>query len=282
MLGLTVPLRALTQRFAFLFLILAAFGLMLLGKAEAVLVERIRAGVTDVVTPIMDALSRPIATLSETVEGVNELVDVRSENQRLREENARLLQWQAAARKLAAENAAFRDLLNYVPGASPRFITGRVISDSGRVFVQSLLLNAGARDGVVKGRAVVTGDGLAGRIATVGDRSSRVLLITDLNSRIPVILEYSRERAILAGDNSDQPKLMFLAYDGTVAPGDRIVTSGHGGVFMPGLPIGTVAAVADGVISVQPFVDLSRLEYVRVVDYSNPEPPPGGTPRKTK
>ena len=273
-LGLTAPLKALVQRFAFLFLLLAAFGIMLLGKADVLVVERVRSAITDVVSPIMDVLSRPAASVSEMVAGIDSLADLQSENERLRRENGHLHEWMAKARRLEAENAAFRDLLNYVPGTSPQFITARVISDSGRVFVQSLIVNAGDRDGIVKGRAVITGDGLAGRVASVGFRSARVLMITDLNSRIPVVLEATRERAILAGDNSGQPKLMFLPYDGTVSPGDRIVTSGHGGAFPPGLPVGTVASVEDGLIRVQPFVDLDRLEYIRVVDFAGPEPPP--------
>lgn len=278
-LGLAMPVRATTQRFAFLFLVLAAFGLMLLGKADTVLVERVRAGIIDVVAPIMDVLSQPAATVAEVVESGQEMANLKAENERLRAQNARLLEWQAAARRLAAENAAFRNLLNYVPGASPRFITGRVIADSGRVFKQSMLVNAGAQHGVVKGQAVITGDGLAGRITSVGARSARVLLITDFSSQIPVIFETTRERAILAGDNDDRPTLRFHAYDGNVSVGDRIVTSGHGGALPPGLPVGTVAAVEDGVISVQPFADLRRMEYVRIVDFDGPEPvePAGGT-----
>ena len=264
---LAMPVRALTQRFAFVFLVLAAVGLMLLGRSETGLVERVRAGVVDVVTPIMDALSRPAATVADGIESVRQMVQLYSENKRLTEQNERLLEWQAVARHLAAENRAFREALNYVPDPSARYVTARVIGDAGGVFVQSKLVNAGARSGVAKGSAVTTGAGLAGRVATVGDQSSRVLMITDLNSRIPVVIESSRERAILAGDNRKQPRLEFLRPTATVKPGDRIVTSGHGGLFPPGLPVGTVSTVVKRDFRVQPFVDLDRLEYVRIVDF---------------
>lgn len=264
---LAVPLRALTQRFAFLFLILSAFGLMLLGKAENVMMERLRAGALDVVAPILDIASHPVATVTHAIEDVRHLIDLRGENQRLRAQNTRLLKWQDAARNLAAENVAFKKLLQFAPPPRAQFATARVIAASGGVFVRSVLLNAGKRHGLAKGQAVITGDGLAGRIVSIGDGSARVLLISDLNSRIPVLFEGSRRRAILAGDNSDTPRLVFLKRRGRITPGERILTSGHGGVFPPGIPVGVVSSDPDGVNRVLPFVRADLLEYVRVVDY---------------
>ncbi len=267
-LRLAVPFRALTQRFAFLFLILAAFGLMMLGKAETLLIERVRTGVIDVVAPIMDVLSRPAAKVAEFAEDMRHLTELRGENQQLRLQKDRLLQWQAAARKLSTENATLRELLNIVPDSRVQYTTARVISDSGAVFARSVLVNAGARHGVAKGQAVVTGDGLAGRIISIGDGSARALLITDLNSHIPVVVEESRERAIVAGDNSGRPQLTFIGRDSRVELGNRVVTSGHGGAFPPGVPVGVVSEIGNGVIRVQPFVRFERLEFVRIADFS--------------
>ena len=114
---------------------------------------------------------------------------------------------------------------------------------------------------------MITGDGLVGRVAGVGNRATRVLLITDLNSRIPVLVEATRTRGILIGNNSNRPRLIHLPPGATVSPGDRIVTSGHGGAFPVGLPIGLIDAVNESGISVQPFVPRDRLEYVRILDY---------------
>jgi rod shape-determining protein MreC len=264
---LAVPLRALTQRFAFLFLILAAFGLMLLGKAENVMMERLRAGVLDVVAPILEIASHPVTTVADAIENARQLIDLRGENERLRAQNSQLLKWQDAARNLAAENVAFKKLLKFVPPPRAQYATARIIAASGGVFVRSVLVNAGKRDGLAKGQAVITGDGLAGRIVSVGVGSARVLLISDLNSRIPVLFEGSRRRAILAGDNSETPRLVFLKRRGRIAPGERILTSGHGGVFPPGIPVGVVSSSRDGGNKVLPFVRADLLEYVRIVDY---------------
>jgi rod shape-determining protein MreC len=158
-------------------------------------------------------------------------------------------------------------LLNLAPEPMVSFVSAKVIANSGGSFIRSVLVNAGRADNVARGQAAITGEGLVGRIAEVGERASRVLLITDLNSRIPVTIEGSRERAVLAGDNSEQPRLIYLPARPPVKVGDRIVTSGHGGVFPPGLPVGVIASTADGVARVEPFVELSRLDFVRVVDF---------------
>jgi rod shape-determining protein MreC len=260
-----MPVRALVHRFALLFLILAAFAIMLLGKAETVVVERVRTGVVDVVAPVMDAASRPIATVTEGIDRIGNFFTVYEDNERLREQNARLLEWQNAALALAAENSTFRKMLNYIPEPGARFAAARVIGDSGGVFVRSVLVNAGTQAGVEKGDAVINGDGLVGRVAETGRQSGRVLLITDLNSRIPVVVEKTRIRAILAGDNSGQPKLAFLPPNARLEVGDRIVTSGHGGVFPAGLPVGRIASVSDDVMRIEAFADFDRLEYVRIV-----------------
>lgn len=265
--GRVAALKLLVHRFAFLALIAAAFGLMLIGKAETLLVERARMAVVDAVAPILDVLARPAATIAEVVEHVRELSALRAENVHLREENAKLMHWQTVARRLDHENRSLRAQLNYIPDPDPSFITARIVADTGGAFVHSLLVNAGSRDGVRKGQAVVAGEVLVGRIAEVGIRTARVLLLTDINSRIPVMIESSRTKAILTGDNSDRPRISYLIDGISISRGDRVVTSGHGGAFPPGIPVGVVSSVGEGAATLEPFVHRHRLEYVTVVDF---------------
>ena len=197
-------------------------------------------------------------------------MDLRGENERLRRENEVLLKWQQAALRLDAENRSLRSLLDYVPEPAARFVTARVVADPGGAFVRTLVVTAGRRDGVQRGQAAIAGQGLIGRVVEVGEWSSRVLLITDLNARIPVVVEPSRHRAILGGDNRDQPELLYMPADVPVTVGDRVSTSGHGGMIPAGLLIGLVAAIDDDGIRVQPIVDLSRVEHVQIVDFGLP------------
>lgn len=240
---------------------------MLLGKMEPAALERVRAQVTDAVAPILDALSRPLDAVNDVVGEGKTLLALREENARLREERDRLLQWQAIARKLDADNTALRELLKFVPDDAAKTISARVIGDAGGAFARTMILSAGSRDGVRKGQAVITGAGLVGRVQEVGLRSSRLLLLADLNSRIPVVIENSRVRGVVAGVNGETLRLVHLPPDVLVDPGERVVTSGHGGALPPGLPIGVIAAVSDAGVEVEPFVDPSRLELVRILDY---------------
>ncbi|BBK39991.1 cell shape-determining protein MreC [Allostella vacuolata] len=275
-----VPIRAWMQRFALLLLILAAFGLIVLGKADTVVVERLRTGLADTVAPLLDLISRPAASFGRMSEEVREISALRLENERLREANGRLLQWQEVARRLEAENLQLRGLMNVTPEPSLSYVSGRIIADSGGAFVRSVLVHAGGRSGAAKGQAAIAERGLVGRVVEVGERSSRVLLLTDLNSRIPVLLENSRERAVMAGDNGPRPRLLYLPSRREAAqPGERVVTSGQGGVFPPGLPIGETVLGEDGLVRVSLFADFDRLEYLRLVDtglaHTLTEPIPG-------
>lgn len=261
------PLRSLAQRLTFLLLLGASIGLLMIGRTDPRIFEEARMTLIDSTTPVLDALSRPVATVSDIIDHLQELAHLRLENQTLKAENARLLQWQTAARSLLAENEQLRTLLNFSGDARTESVAARVIGDSSGPFIRSLLVNAGARNGVRRGHAAVTGSGLLGRVASVGDRSARVLLVTDLNSRIPVLVESSRARAVLAGDNSRRPRLTFVSANAEVEVGSRIVTSGHGGMFPTGLPIGIVAEIGDAGIRIETFASPDQLEFVRLVDF---------------
>lgn len=265
--GRLATLRLLAQRFAFLSLIIAAVALMIVGKADILLIERTRSVVVDAVAPVLDVMSRPATAVAEVVESIRELANLRAENARLKAENLRLQHWQTLARRLNSENAVLHDHLNVVADPDPAFITARVVGDLGSAFGQSMLLNAGARDGVRKGQAVLSGETLVGHITEVGEHSSRLLLLTDINAKIPVTLEGSRARAILSGDNKDRPKLEYLTGASTVGIGERVVTSASGAAFPPGLPIGAVVSNVDGIIRVEPYVKRHEMEFVSVVDY---------------
>jgi rod shape-determining protein MreC len=264
---LAAPVRTFAQRFAHIGLIVAAAALMLVGKMEPAAFERARAHVTDAIAPILDAISRPLDVLQDTIGEGKTLLALREENERLRQERDRLIQWQTIARKLETENIALRELLQFVPATDATSISARVIGDAGGAFARTMILNAGSREGVRKGQAVINGSGLIGRVQEVGRRSSRLLLLTDLNSRIPVLIERSRARGVVAGTNGDTLSLVHLPPDVLTEPGDRIVTSGHGGALPPGIPVGVVKTVTESGIAVEPFVDPSRLELVRILDY---------------
>lgn len=267
LLRLATPVRLLANRVPFLILIAATVALIAVGRMDTPLIERLRATVTDIAAPLIDVVSRPVVATQDLFSEIADLAALRKENQYLHAKIEALQQSNLTAERLASENEGLRALLNFVPDAPVSFVGARMVADSGNAFVRSALINAGKNNGVKKGDPVINGEGVVGRISQAGNHTSRVLLIMDWNARIPVLVESSREKAILAGDNTNRPRLLYLPSTAVIAPGDRIVTSGHGGVFPPGLPVGTVASIGEEEIRVQPFVTWNRLELVRVVNY---------------
>jgi rod shape-determining protein MreC len=265
----------LVNRFSLAALVAASVMLLAAGGSGLPAVERARTAILDVAAPVLDVLSRPVAAVNAALEEADSVFRVYEENARLREENARLMHWQEVARQLERDNAQYRSLLSVRSHDDVRYITARVIGESGGPFVRTLVLAAGERDGVAPQQAVVNARGLVGRVTETGRNASRILLITDLNSRVPVLVEDSRRRAILSGDNTARPRLEFMEAETRARPGDRIVTSGHGGVFPPGLPVGVVARAEQGDVRIRPFVEWSRLEMVNVLRYSPPSLDPG-------
>ena len=281
-------LRAAIQRTTLPLLVLLSVAVIVLGKADQTMFESLRTTLSDDAAPALDALSRPLGAVSTVVNRVRGVITMYQDNLRLTQENERLLQWQQIALKLSADNQQLRGLLKSVPERAVSYVTARVIANSGGGYMRAVMVNAGGEQGVARGQAAITGEGLAGRLTEVGDRAARVLLITDLNSRIPVVVESSHANAVLAGDNSPRPRLLYVGEGGTPKIGDRVVTSGEGGVFPPGLAVGVIAALDAGGPRVEPYAELSQLGYLLVVDYGLagglPQPAPAVTrpARRTK
>ena len=250
-------------------LIFTVSGVVLFGLSamNPTTMQATRLAATDVMAPVMALVNKPFAVAADYVTAITGITQLQNEVTQLREENARLREWYNAALNLQSENKRLADLLKLKIPDTTGYITARVISDAGNSFAQSLLILAGRPDGVVKGQAVLSGDGLIGRVIETGDKAARVLMLTDINSRIPVVIEGTEIRAILAGQNHPYPLLDHLLPDHKVQAGLRVVTSGNGGLFLPGLPVGRTFTDEHGQIYVQMFSDLDRLSYVRIMDH---------------
>jgi rod shape-determining protein MreC len=267
MIRLSISTRHALARLTLPVLVVAAFALLLLGKADALLAERARMALADALAPIYAVLSAPLGRAHAVVSEFAELTTVRSENVRLRDENERLRRWQSVALALDSENQRLRANLHWIPDPAPAFVTARVVADAGGVYARAVLLALGPNHGISKGQIALDERGLVGRVTEVGARTARVLLLTDLNSRIPVILETSRTRAILVGTNGARPRLTYWSEGVVPAEGERVVTSAEAGAFPANLPVGTVHYSASNVPEVEASAMLDRLEVVRIFDY---------------
>ncbi len=246
-------------------IIMASLTLVWFSKNDSRFISNIRTTITDGLVPLVGALSAPADFIQSANARLDAYLNVYSENERLKKENARLVQWQNIAKQLQAENESLRKISDLKDAPAQSFVTARVVGSGGHLYNQTVTLDSGELDGVARYQAVMTHEGLVGRIKETGQSSAQVIAITDINSRIPVIAENSRDKAILAGDNSALPVLRYLPEETGIHIGERIITSSDGGIFPAGMVVGEVSAINGNVIRIQPYVDFDKLEYVRVV-----------------
>lgn len=260
-------IRLLAKKFAIVLLFLSAFVLMLINKTDTVIIDKTSSVATDIVSPIMDVLVIPAKTLANVYDYFKELQKIRDDNRSLREENRQLLQLRDRARALDIGNRLLAGLLNYTPPPESTFVTARVIAEEGDAFSHSLIAYTGNFP-VKKGQVAVSDKGVVGRVDKVGNMYSKILLVTDINSKIPVMVERTRVRGILSGDNSPLPRMVFIPLSAELTVGDRVVTSGVAGVFPPGLPVGKISSIEKNSVKIKPFTNLERLEYIKIIDYN--------------
>jgi rod shape-determining protein MreC len=261
--------------------LLAAFAiaLILIGKAQSNLFDRARADVTDWAAPALQVARAPMIGVNRWLRSISEIFSVYQENLRLKEENARLRQWRNTAVVLDGRVKRYQLLLHAVPDPALSSVMARVIGRANRPFLQTMILDAGMSHGVKPGQGVIDSRGMIGRIFLSGDHTSWVILLTDLNSRIPVTIEPGNVQAIMAGDNTSAPVLDLLSQSVHIKPGDQVVSSGDGGLLPPGLAIGTVVADSSGGYRVALLADAASSEDVNIVDFKlKTEQPPAVSP----
>jgi rod shape-determining protein MreC len=189
--------------------------------------------------------------------------------EKLKAENQRLAGWEARAFELERRLADLSAIAHAVQEGRFEHRTGRIITDAGGPFARSALLSFGRNEGLRVGHPVISADGVVGRIQEIGEKSSRILLLTDLSSRVPVLVGDLGINAILMGDNGEAPRLAHLPAGLSLKSGDRVVTSGVGGIFPRGLRIGTVTETPTG-YHVELHARLSDLDHVSVLLFDSP------------
>lgn len=228
--------------------------------------SKARMKTADLAAPIINTIAKPIQYVSSAIGNMSGIAELQAENANLKTENIRLKEWYQTALLLESENKALRDLMNFKTDPQHSFITTSILSDSGKKFAKSVLANAGTKDGVQNGQAVIDGNGIVGRVIETGANTSRILLATDINSRIPVFLANSQQQAILAGQNDKNPTLLHIPNESSLSIGTQILTSGLGGVFPYGLIVGQIIADEDGVKRVKLNADMKSLMHVRIIN----------------
>jgi rod shape-determining protein MreC len=244
--------------------------LVLLGKAQGGLFDRARAHITDMMAPVLEKVRAPVAGFDRFVGSIGEIFSVYEQNLKLKEENARLRQWRNVAIVLQGRVTRYQTLLHAVPDPQMNRVLARVIGRASRPFLQTMILDAGRDHHALPGQAVMDARGMIGRIYLTGSRTSWVILLTDLNSRIPVTIAPGNVQAIMTGDNSALPSLDMVSHTVTLHAGDQVTSSGDGGLLPAGLPIGTVTPDGSGGWRVALLADSGASQDVEILNFSKP------------
>ncbi len=232
-----------------------------------------RTAITDITAPLLDLTARPIRGFGNIGPYWRRQGELVEENARLQDQLTNTRYWRDLALRLRDERDIYREALNLAPASEQERIGAWILADPTGPFVRSRIVGAGGGRGVSEGDPVLNVYGLVGHVVEVGRQSSRVLLLTDLNSRVPVMADRSNARAVLTGDNTHFPRLDYLGRDADLQDGDRIVTSGDDGILPRGLPVGTAARDRDGRWRVRLFADNAPVDFVWVLPYDRLPPP---------
>jgi rod shape-determining protein MreC len=225
------------------------------------------------------ALTSPIQTLiTWTLDGVSDgiqnyiyLLNTRRDNLALLEQNRELVRTISVLREAEQENRRLRALLDFRESRSIQTLVARVIAKDVSSEYRAIRINRGESDGIRQNMAVITAEGIVGRVLRTTDKTADVVTVLDLLSAVDAIVERSRARGVIEGLTDEVCQLKFALRTDDIEPGDLLITSGLGGVFPKGVPIGTVSKVnrkSYGIsqeVEVRPRVDFTRLEEVLVV-----------------
>lgn len=266
MAGRTGRMRAAQpRRFLHLIIILIGFALIFIGKADMLAVRTVQTSVSGIFAPLFNVVAAPVRAVETMFEGMRTVASLREETVRLRAENERLKRWRRRSEILESENRQLRTVLGAVIPADRQAVTARAIAAPGSSFSHTMMITHGTDKRIQRGDPVVTADGLVGYIIEVSKRHSWVLMLSDVNSRLPILLSTSSWPGLAIGQNSDMLSLSFLPLEAKPKENELVLTSGHGEILPPGLPVGRVVKGVGREYYIQPVVDLRKVAFVSIL-----------------
>lgn len=264
-----IPFLLIGRKVKFYLLIAVSLFLIFISIIKPEIATQIKMGAIDTASPILEFISKPFEEASESINSISNIAALKAENSKLRTENTRLKDWYQTALMLSAENQALQSLLNLKIDSEIEYISARVLFDTQNTFSKTILIAAGKNENIEKDQVVLSGDGVIGRVIKAGEKISRVLLITDLNSRIPVTIEGVNKKAIISGNNNDDLLIKHLDITGNEILNKKVITTGEGGIFPAGLYVGTIKRIEGNQIFVNPFSKLDHFQFVRILQKSS-------------
>ena len=251
------------QKFSLFVLIVFSVVLLFVETIETKPLSYLRSFIKDTIYRGSVVASSPSRGFKTFVNSIQDHTNLYSKYNRLKEENTQLKEQVYDPNFLIFENKQLRKLLDEQVASSDNLVSSRVMLDKLSPYLNSFIISSGSNKKIKNGMAVLDGRNFIGRIVDVNFFSSRVLLVSDLNSKIPVVIEPMGYHAILSGTGKVKPILEFLPENHRVQSGNKVYTSGKEGIFSPGIPIGEVRMDAEKFL-VSLFSDLTQITFVNI------------------
>ena len=256
------------KSFIFAGLFIIALLLILVHKIDLGIISGLSKTILYITAPIIKVATLPADGISYAYKKSSEIMNVYEENERLKQENDALYLLQAKLDAAKAENNSLKQLLHHFDLPSIKSYTAYVIAENGNAYSNSFIIYIGKnKDKIKQGYAVVNEKGLIGRIDMVSDAYAKVSLITDINSKIPVVSSKTRERGILVGQNTQELNLICTPLLAELKKGDLLVTSSIGGGLPPNIPVAKIKKVDVDKIIALPLFTPTQIEIVKIIAY---------------
>ena len=253
--------RGAAQKFSLFFLIILAISIFFLDSYGFSFMKPVRAIINDGIYRVSLVASSPTRFFPQATEGITELINIQNENKKLKNELEAFKQKELKVEYLTNQNKNLKQFLDSDEKLfTKNIVVAKVLLDKSSPYLRSIIINRGSKSGVLKGMAVLDKDYLVGRIVETNYLSSRVLLLSDLNSRIPVTFGEDGIQAILKGTGSSRPMLEYLPEEYVIEEGIDVFTSGKDRIFFPGSPVGTTNDKGEVIL----FSESSQLSFVKI------------------
>ncbi len=274
------PLSRVFGRSSLVVFMLFALGLTVFSKLKEDAFDRLHAAAVGAVAPVLETLGKPVELFRNSKDGVTDVFTAIDQNKKLKADLEAVGGLREELGRLRAENTYLRRMLHVVSDLPANFVTAKVIGSVGGTFSHSIIINAGSVEGLEKGMSVFSEMALVGRIQEVQEHTATILLTTDINSRVPGITELSRERVVVSGMNEANLSLLYVQEDSLIAKGEKVLTTADGEYFPAGKVIGTVENIEGTHVTIAPFFQRHKLEYVAVAKFDLPRVEPQPAPEK--
>ncbi len=257
----------LFKKIELIFFIALSLGFLVTSKVNKNIADDVSFAFVGASLPVVKFAAFPFNSIINLLINFQELIDAKKENTALKAENEKMRALYVTALNLNNENQELKNLLKFVIPKSAHYVVAKISGRSHGLFNQSLFINAGTNRNVVEGSIVTGAIGMIGRVVDVGEDKSRLMMVTDPNSRIPVIASKARARGVLVGVNNNLMEMLYLSKNHQIKVGDMIFTSGDGDILQPGILIGVVRKVDKSYVGVEMIEDINNADIVTVMEY---------------